>query len=92
MKSYNGRIDPTGIADSIPELEFTEEFLSKSSLRGYSSNELTDLTVLIHKCEGRVFLTDRNGFYNDLLREEWARTKGNVIIILTCNRNSVPAD
>ena len=50
------------------------------------------MTLLIHKCEGRIFLTDRNGYYNDLLREEWARTKGNVVIILTGNRNAVAAD
>ena len=48
--------------------------------------------MLVHKCEGRLFLTDRNGFYNDLLTHEWSKTRGNVLIVLTANRTQVPAD
>lgn len=61
-------------------------------MRGYSSSEPANVTILVHKCEGRVFLTDRNGFYNDLLAEAWTKTKGNVIILLTANRNPVADD
>lgn len=79
----------------MPELVFSEEVLVKASLRGYEASkedEGADLTILVHKCEGRVFLTDRNGFYNDLLREEWISKRGNVVIILTANRTAVDAD
>jgi len=37
----------------------------------------------VHKCEGRVFLTDRNGFYDDVLANQFQSTKGNVVIVLT---------
>ena len=37
----------------------------------------------MHKCEGRVFLTDRNGFYDDVLANQFQSTKGNVVIVLT---------
>ena len=47
---------------------------------------------MVHKSEGRVFLTDRNGFYNDLLADEWAKRSGEVLIVLTANRNKVPED
>ena len=76
--------------DSKPVLEIMEETLTKAKLRGYQSAEQPDVTVLIHKCEGRLFLTDRNGFYNDLLLQQWTKTEGNVIIVLTGNRNAVP--
>ena len=56
-------------SESKPALEMLEETLTKAKLRGYASppSEQPDVTILIHKCEGRLFLTDRNGFYSDLL-------------------------
>ena len=78
--------------EGLPEIEWTEEILQKSTLRGYTlpdTKEKPDVVVLVHKCEGRVFLTDRNGFYNDLLVDCWTQTQGNVIILLTGNRNQV---
>ena len=51
-----------------------------------------DAVVLMHKCEGRVFLTDRNGFYNDFLADCWQKTKGAVLICLTANRTPVAQD
>lgn len=58
----------------FPDIIFSEEVLTKASLRGYKApveETPADITILVHKCEGRVFLTDRNGFYNDFLQEEW---------------------
>ena len=77
-----------------PAIEFMEETLTKAKLRGYLSpaSERPDVTILIHKCEGRMFLTDRNGFYSDLLLQQWLKTEGNVVIVLTCNRGAVPKD
>ena len=75
-----------------PGIEITEETLTKAKLRGYQAPDNYDITILIHKGEGRLFLTDRNGFYNDLLTHEWSKTKGNVLIVLTANRTSVPPD
>ena len=69
--------------------------LQKADLRGYQSVKgkyNDDVVVLVHKSEGRLFLTDRNGFYNDFLADAWVKTKGNVIIILTANRTAVGAD
>ena len=45
--------------------------------------------ILVHKSEGRLFLTDRNGFYNDLLKESNEITIGFTIIILTNNRSKL---
>ena len=53
--------------DIKPEIEILEETFTKAKLRGYKSDEIVDVSILIHKCEGRLFLTDRNGFYSDLL-------------------------
>ena len=73
-----------------PGIEISEETLTKAKLRGYQAPDNYDITILIHKCEGRLFLTDRNGFYNDLLTHEWSKTKGNVLIVLTANRTPAP--
>ena len=79
---------------SLPEIEFSEEVLTKASLRGYLSpnSAVADVVILVHKNEGRVFLTDRNGFYNDVLTDAWVKTKGNVLIFLTSNRTPIPSD
>jgi len=48
-----------------------------------------DIAILVHKCEGRIFLTDRNGFYNDVLTELEEATMGKVLLILTNNKNKI---
>lgn len=48
-------------------LDVTQVTLQKSQLRGYEYRGGADFAVLHHKAEGRLFLTDRNGFYHDLL-------------------------
>ena len=62
-----------------------EEILTKGTLRGYQSAQQYDIAILIHKCEGRIFLTDRNGFYTDLLATHFLKTGGQVLILLTAN-------
>lgn len=91
----NNDYDDSKAAHSLPELEFREELLSKASLRGYQcppTDAAVDMVVLVHKSEGRIFLTDRNGFYNDLLADAWMKTNGNVVILLTSNRTPVAHD
>ena len=65
--------------------------LGKSQLRGYQHDESKqyDLAILVHKCEGRLFLTDENGYYNDLLAELDKATMGYTLIILTCNKGKL---
>lgn len=70
-----------------PKLVFTEELLQKQNLRGYKCTNKFDICILVHKCEGRLFLTDRNGFYNDLLASQFQSTRGHVMMLLIANRN-----
>lgn len=71
-----------------PDFNFCTELLQKAKLRGYVTPKSSEanITILVHKCEGRLFLTDRNGFYNDFLAQTFMETKGHTIIILTSNR------
>ena len=39
----------------------------------------------MHKCEGRLFLTDRNGYYNDLIPSVYKRFRGEFLLVLTHN-------
>lgn len=48
-------------------LHISETPLLKSQLRGYEYHGSADLAVLHHRAEGRLLLTDRNGYYHDLL-------------------------
>jgi hypothetical protein len=48
-------------------LHTSETPLLKSQLRGYEYHGIADLAVLHHRAEGRLLLTDRNGYYHDLL-------------------------
>lgn len=50
------------------------------------------MAILVHKCEGRLFLTDRNGFYNDVLDEINKSTMGSTMIILTNNKQKLLED
>lgn len=59
--------------------------LKKETLRGYQLVDKYDITILIHKCEGRMFLTDRNGYYTDLLAAHYLDTGGQVLIFLIAN-------
>lgn len=42
-----------------------------------------ELVVVVHRNEGRALLTDRNGFYHEVLGTAWKQTRGNVVVVLT---------
>ena len=72
------------------KLNFQEKILSKSQLRGFQFTENTDLLVLEHRAEGRLLLTDRNGFYNDLLSSAYRLLEGRILIIVMNIENDPP--
>ncbi|CEL95463.1 unnamed protein product [Vitrella brassicaformis CCMP3155] len=58
----------------------------KAQLRGFLLAErktAVDMVVIVHRNEGRLLLTDRNGLYNDVLQACWHATNANVVIIVT---------
>ena len=69
---------------------FQEKVLAKSQLRGFQFTEPTDLLVLEHRAEGRLLLTDRNGFYNDLLSTAYRLLEGRILIIIMNIENDPP--
>lgn len=71
---------------AFPRCNTTGKVLKKAELRGFdvsAAKPSPDLVVVAHKNEGRVLLTDRNGFYTDVLGSAWRLTKGNVLVVLT---------
>jgi hypothetical protein len=73
-------------------LEIKEKLLVKSQLRGITTVEQTDLLILLHRAEGRLLLTDRNGFYNDLLSSAFRALEGRVLLIVTNVENDPSED
>mmetsp|Transcript_121809 Transcript_121809/g.279126 ORF Transcript_121809/g.279126 Transcript_121809/m.279126 type:complete len:201 (-) Transcript_121809:200-802(-) len=61
------------------------KLLQRSQLRGFKWEDAQrhQLVVIVHRNEGRVLLTDRNGFYNDVLAQAWKHCGGHVLLILT---------
>lgn len=59
-----------------------ERILAKSLLRGFQFVENVDLLILQHRAEGRLLLTDRNGFYNDLLSSAYRLLEGRVLVVI----------
>lgn len=78
----------------FPSSNVTQKVLQKAELRGYQIQALgrpgPDFVVVVHRNEGRTLLTDRNGFYHDVLGSAWQLTRGNVLVVLT--RTEVKAD
>lgn len=72
------------------ELKIQEKVLLKSQLRGFSFEETSDLLILEHRAEGRLLLTDRNGFYNDLLSSAYRVLEGRVLVIIVNIENDPP--
>jgi hypothetical protein len=75
------------LSDAFPHSNITPRVLQKSELRGFQLQQgpksSPDMVVVVHRNEGRALLTDRNGFYHDVLGSAWQRTLGNVLVILT---------
>lgn len=81
------------LQEAFPQSNITTRVLQKSELRGFQQSELKpmlDLVVVVHRNEGRALLTDRNGFYHDVLGCAWQQTRGNVLVVLT--RTATKAD
>jgi len=72
------------------KLEIKEKVLVKSQLRGINHVDPNDMLILQHRAEGRLLLTDRNGFYNDLLSAAFRTLEGRVLILITNIENDPP--
>jgi len=73
----------------------TARVLLKAELRGFQMQGLRpmpDFVVVVHRNEGRALLTDRNGFYHDVLSSAWQQTQGNVLVVLTRTEPKADAD
>lgn len=73
------------LQEVFPHSNVSSRILQKSELRGFqlSSKPSFDFVVVVHRNEGRVLLTDRNGFYHDVIGSAWQLTQGNVLVVLT---------
>mmetsp|Transcript_63804 Transcript_63804/g.118557 ORF Transcript_63804/g.118557 Transcript_63804/m.118557 type:complete len:269 (-) Transcript_63804:89-895(-) len=74
------------LREAFPFCTITPRVLQKAELRGFqltSTHYGPDLVVVVHRNEGRALLTDRNGFYHDVLGSGWQHTRGHVLVVLT---------
>lgn len=72
-------------------LAISKKTLMKKDLRGFKYTGNADLVILHHKIEGRLFLTDRNGFYNDFIESVHNQLHGRILILIS-NTQSDPED
>lgn len=74
------------LQEAFPQSNVTPRVLQKAELRGFElkpTKPNPDFVVIVHRNEGRALLTDRNGFYHDVLGSAWQQTRGNVLVVLT---------
>eukprot|EP00930_Biecheleria_cincta_P047924 TRINITY_DN33320_c0_g1_i1.p1 TRINITY_DN33320_c0_g1~~TRINITY_DN33320_c0_g1_i1.p1 ORF type:complete len:310 (-),score=71.18 TRINITY_DN33320_c0_g1_i1:40-969(-) len=74
------------LREAFPHSNVRPKVLQKAELRGFQLTGLRpepELVVVVHRNEGRTLLTDRNGFYHDVLGSAWQQTQGNVFVVLT---------
>jgi len=77
----------------FPHSHVHSKILLKAELRGFQfTGPAPDLVVVVHRNEGRVLLTDRNGFYHDVIGAAWQQTRGNVLVVLTKTEPKAEAD
>ena len=67
-------------------LIIAKKTLLKKDLRGFKYTGDADFIILHHKIEGRLFLTDRNGFYNDFIESVDRQTNGSFLILISQTR------
>ena len=72
-------------------LQITKKNLMKKDLRGFKYTSDADLVILHHKIEGRLFLTDRNGYYNDFIESVYRQLDGRILILIS-NSHTDPED
>lgn len=83
------------LQDAFPHSSVRPKVLNKAELRGFQLTGLRpepELVVVVHRNEGRTLLTDRNGFYHDVLGSAWQQTRGNVLVVLTRTEPKAEAD
>lgn len=74
------------LQEAFPQSNVTPRVLQKAELRGFelkATKVNPDFVVVVHRNEGRALLTDRNGFYHDVLGSAWQQTRGHVLVVLT---------
>lgn len=81
------------LQQAFPKSNVQTHVLLKSELRGFQLSRISpDFVVVAHRNEGRVLLTDRNGFYHDVLGSAWQQTLGNVMVVVTKADPKVASD
>mmetsp|Transcript_12930 Transcript_12930/g.35125 ORF Transcript_12930/g.35125 Transcript_12930/m.35125 type:complete len:291 (+) Transcript_12930:216-1088(+) len=83
------------LREAFPYCNITPRVLLKAELRGFQlpvARPGPELVVVVHRNEGRALLTDRNGFYHDVLGSAWPQTRGNVLVVLTRAAPKVEGD
>jgi hypothetical protein len=51
--------------------EIQRHLVKRSELNTYEIKDQSDLTVVLHRNEGRLLLTDKNGIYDAIIRKEF---------------------
>eukprot|EP00931_Biecheleriopsis_adriatica_P117615 TRINITY_DN93113_c0_g1_i1.p1 TRINITY_DN93113_c0_g1~~TRINITY_DN93113_c0_g1_i1.p1 ORF type:complete len:318 (+),score=56.04 TRINITY_DN93113_c0_g1_i1:102-1055(+) len=82
------------LSEVFPQSNVRSTLLVKAELRGFqlTGKPVPDLVVVVHRNEGRALLTDRNGFYHDVLGSSWQQTRGNILVVLTRTEPKAEAD
>lgn len=67
--------------------EFTSEILLKKNLRNYkldkkSNSEEHNISILIHKVDGRLLITGKSGIYEDYIKSKFQFYSGNFLLLL----------
>mmetsp|Transcript_19546 Transcript_19546/g.58608 ORF Transcript_19546/g.58608 Transcript_19546/m.58608 type:complete len:289 (-) Transcript_19546:30-896(-) len=86
LKQQEIREVTPALQEAFPHCNVTSKVLQKADLRGFQlagQRPMPDMVVVAHRNEGRTLLTDRNGFYHDVLGSAWQNTRGNVLVVLT---------
>ena len=73
--------------DLGPKYSFTEEILLKKNLRNYkldskANDSSVNISILVHKVDGRLLLTGKSGIYEDYIREKFKFYNGNLVLLL----------
>lgn len=66
--------DEVDIACSKLELPYSiaKHTVKKCDIQTFELKDDSDVTVILHRNEGRLLLTDKNGFYDSLIRQQFA--------------------
>eukprot|EP00347_Sterkiella_histriomuscorum_P023070 403336065 len=77
------------LQNNLCQVSFSNQILTKKDLLNYQANKKYDnqkqneFTIILHKCEGRILLTDNNGIYDSFIKYQICQNYGRVILILT---------